>query len=92
MRVGLTGSTGLIGTALAYLLWFQSVKRLPASTAGLGTLLVPVIGVVAAMILLGDRPTTNDIVGFVLIFIAALCALGGSAKSSPKTFVEGNAS
>ena len=42
---GLCYST-IIGTALAYLLWFQSVARLPASVAGLGTLLVPVIGVV----------------------------------------------
>lgn len=85
------GYSTLIGTALAYLLWFQSVKRLPASTAGLGTLLVPVIGVVAAMILLGDRPTATDIIGFVLIFVAALCALGGSAKPTTRIIVEGNA-
>lgn len=85
------GYSTLIGTALAYLLWFQSVSRLPASTAGLGTLLVPVIGVLAAMALLGDRPTSNDIIGFVLIFIAALCALGRSAKPMTGTIVEGNA-
>lgn len=85
--LGLCYST-LIGTALAYLLWFQSVGRLPASTAGLGTLLVPVIGVVAAMILLGDRPTATGIVGFALIFAAALCALG---KPTTRIIVEGNA-
>jgi drug/metabolite transporter (DMT)-like permease len=81
---GLTYST-FAGTALAYLLWFQSVARLPASTAGLGTLLVPVIGVLAAMALLGDRPTLTDIIGFIMITIAALCAISAApvTKSTP---------
>jgi drug/metabolite transporter (DMT)-like permease len=81
---GLTYST-LAGTALAYLLWFQCVARLPASTAGLGTLLVPVIGVISAMVLLGDRPTVTDTVGFVMITIAALCAISATPamKSTP---------
>jgi drug/metabolite transporter (DMT)-like permease len=63
------------GTALAYLLWFQSVARLPASTAGLGTLLVPVVGVLASALLLGDRPSVADMGGFALILVAAVCAL-----------------
>jgi drug/metabolite transporter (DMT)-like permease len=63
------------GTAIAYLLWFHIVQRLPAGTAGLGTLLVPVVGVIASVVLLGERPTPADLVGFVLIFIAALVAL-----------------
>jgi drug/metabolite transporter (DMT)-like permease len=66
----------LAGTALAYLLWFQSVARLPASTAGLGTLLVPVVGVLASALLLGERPSAADLAGFALIFVAAVCALG----------------
>jgi drug/metabolite transporter (DMT)-like permease len=63
------------GTAVAYLLWFQIVQRLPAGTAGLGTLLVPVVGVIASVVMLGERPTATDLVGFVLIFVAALVAL-----------------
>lgn len=78
--LGLLYST-FIGTALAYLLWFQTVGRLPASTAGLGTLLVPVIGVIASVLLLGDRPTAHDLFGFVLIFVAALCALAAPTQS-----------
>lgn len=78
---GLIYST-FIGTALAYLLWFQTVGRLPASTAGLGTLLVPVIGVIASVLLLGDRPTTHDLVGFALIFVAAICALMAPVKAT----------
>ena len=85
--VGLVYST-FIGTALAYLLWFQAVGRLPASTAGLGTLLVPVIGVVAAVLLLGDRPTGHDLIGFGLIFVAALCALSASTATKLAPLIE----
>lgn len=85
--IGLAYNT-LIGSALAYLLWFQSVSRLPAAMAGLGTLLVPVVGVAASVLLLGERPSASDIAGFTLIFIAALCALGSrpprpAAAASP---------
>jgi drug/metabolite transporter (DMT)-like permease len=72
--------TTLIGTALAYLLWFRSAVRLPASTAGLGILLVPVVGVLASVVLLGDRPDAAELGGFALIFIAAVCALGPRAN------------
>jgi drug/metabolite transporter (DMT)-like permease len=85
--MGLLYST-FVGTALAYLLWFQSVGRLPASTAGLGTLLVPVIGVVAAVMLLGDRPTSHDLIGFGLIFVAALCALSASTANKLAPLIE----
>jgi len=34
-----------------------------------------VIGITASTIMLGERPTLPDIVGFVLIFAAAACVL-----------------
>ncbi len=78
--VGAIPLVGLIyttvgGTGIAYLFWFQIVQRLPAGTAGLGTLLVPVVGVIASVALLGERPTHADLLGFALIFAAALVAL-----------------
>ena len=66
---------GLFGVGLAHFLWWSIVGRLPTITASLGSLLVPVIGVTASTILLGERPTVPDIVGFVLIFAAAACVL-----------------
>lgn len=63
------------GMALAYVLWFEIIARLPAGTAALGTLLVPVVGVASAIILLGDRPTITDMMGFALVFGAAICVL-----------------
>jgi drug/metabolite transporter (DMT)-like permease len=45
---------GAIAQVLAYLAWFRALKRLPASTASIGSLLVPVIGVLSSGLLLGE--------------------------------------
>ena len=76
----------LFGMALAHIIWFSIVARMPAGVAALGTLLVPVVGVTGAVLLLGDRPTSSDLAGFALIFCAALCVLlpRGSA-AQPRT-------
>ncbi|MEW6644123.1 MAG: DMT family transporter [Pseudomonadota bacterium] len=39
---------------VAYVSWFAALRRLPASIAAIGTLLVPVIGVVASAVMLGE--------------------------------------
>jgi drug/metabolite transporter (DMT)-like permease len=66
---------GLIGFGIAYLFWFIIVERLPTATASIGSLLVPVVGVIASTLILGERPTLSDIVGFALIFGAAALVL-----------------
>lgn len=66
---------GLVGSGLAYFLWFGIIGRVPAMTASLGVLSAPVIGVVSTAILLGERPTVPDMVGYVLIFAASVCVL-----------------
>lgn len=66
---------GLFGVGLAHFLWWSIVGRLPAITASLGSLLVPVIGVSASALVLGERLTVPDIIGFAMIFAAAACVL-----------------
>jgi drug/metabolite transporter (DMT)-like permease len=66
---------GVIGVGLAQFLWWSIVARLPTVTASLGSLLSPVVGVTASTIILGERPTASDFIGFVMIFIAAACVL-----------------
>jgi drug/metabolite transporter (DMT)-like permease len=63
--------SGIIGSGLCYFLWFTIVRRVPASTAALGILASPVIGVITAMIVLGERPTFYDAVGFALMLTAS---------------------
>jgi drug/metabolite transporter (DMT)-like permease len=66
---------GVFGVGLAHFLWWSIVGKLPTITASIGSLLVPVIGVSASTIVLGERPSAPDILGFVLIFAAAACVL-----------------
>lgn len=71
---------GLIGTGFAYILWFAIIERLRTATASLGSLATPVVGVSSSMLMLGERPTTEDMIGFALIFAAALCVLTQPAQ------------
>ena len=70
-----TAATGFLANGVAYGLWFAIVRRLPAMTASLGILGSPVIGVLASILILGERPTAPDLVGFALIFAASTCVL-----------------
>jgi drug/metabolite transporter (DMT)-like permease len=69
------GYNGFIGMGLAYFLWFVIVDRLPATTASLGSLLVPVVGVIGSAWLIGERPGLTDTIGFACIFAAAASVL-----------------
>jgi drug/metabolite transporter (DMT)-like permease len=71
---------GLLGTGFAYILWFAIIERLPTATASLGSLSTPVVGVISSMLMLGERPTTEDMIGFALIFAAAACVLTQPAQ------------
>jgi uncharacterized membrane protein len=78
--------SGVIGSGISYFLWFDIVRRLPATVAALGILSSPVIGVVSSMLLLGEQPTLTDIVGFALMLGAsAACCCGRRASlASPR--------
>jgi drug/metabolite transporter (DMT)-like permease len=66
---------GLFGVGLAHFLWWAIVGKLPTITASIGSLLVPVVGVIASAAILGERPSITDIIGFASIFAAAACVL-----------------
>lgn len=67
-------------TAGAYVLWFVILARNAASTSALLSFAVPVVGVLSAMLLVGDRPSILDIVGFAAILLAASFAVRSSLK------------
>lgn len=61
--------------ALAFLLWYWLLARMPAGTVALALLLVPAIGVVSSVLLLAERPTLADMLGLVLMTTAAAVML-----------------
>jgi drug/metabolite transporter (DMT)-like permease len=77
--------SGLLSTGIAYGMWFSIIGRLPAMTASLGILGSPVIGVLASVLILGERPTLTDIVGFAMILAASACALLSPQAPAPRS-------
>jgi drug/metabolite transporter (DMT)-like permease len=66
---------GILGSGVAYAMWFEIVRRLPAATASLGVLGSPVVGVVSTVLVTGELLSVADIVGFALIFAASASVL-----------------
>jgi len=58
---------------IAYVSWFAALARLPASVAAIGTMAVPVIGVVTSALALGEPLWAGQIAA--LIFTLAGVAL-----------------
>jgi len=61
----------ILGTAVAYWLWFVLSEKVSATVAALTTLMVPVVGVLGAMALVGDRPGAADWLGFAFVLAGA---------------------
>jgi drug/metabolite transporter (DMT)-like permease len=81
------GYNGLIGMGLIYFVWFVVVDKLPTMTASIGTLLVPVVGVIGSAVINGERPDITDTIGFAFIFAAAATVLlqsGGRHDELPE--------
>ncbi len=67
---GVTGAFAyhvLLAIAAAYFLWFELLSRVPSSTAAIGTLLIPIVALIGSMLILGERPTLTDFIGFGFI-------------------------
>lgn len=67
-------------TALAYVLWTFVLARLPARTASMGTLMNPLVGVLAGWIQLGEVPSKLEAAGMVLV-VAGLAVLAFADRS-----------
>jgi drug/metabolite transporter (DMT)-like permease len=71
---------GVGGMAIATLLWSYILRRLPATISGLNALAVPLVGVVAAWIQLGERPSAAEGIGMALI-LGGLALLMSSQRN-----------
>ena len=74
----------VLANALAWFLWLFGLRRLSAGAAGIATLATPVIGVTAAWIQLGERPTAGEAAGMA-------CIIGALAIVTVRGLVAGRA-
>jgi drug/metabolite transporter (DMT)-like permease len=64
----------VIQFCIAYVSWFAALARLPASVAAIGTMAVPVIGVMASAMALGEPLGAGHAAALVLTLAAVLLA------------------
>jgi drug/metabolite transporter (DMT)-like permease len=69
---------GVIGTAFGWLMWLYVLHRLPAGTASLNALAIPVIAVLSAWIQFGERPSALEGAGMAVI-VLGLALMSGLA-------------
>jgi drug/metabolite transporter (DMT)-like permease len=67
--------TTVIALVFAYFAWFKIVTLFPASVAGIGTLLTPVIGMLSGAIVLGESFGLREIAAVLLIGSALVLVL-----------------
>lgn len=65
----------LVPMGLCYVAWFETLRRLPPTIASMGTLLVPLIGVIAAGIMLGEPLGWREAAAMVLVLGGVTLAL-----------------
>ncbi|WP_255308191.1 EamA family transporter [Streptomyces marincola] len=63
---------GLIGTALAYALWFRGIERLPAASVAFLGLINPIVATLAGLLLLDQTLTAWQLAGLVLVLTGVL--------------------
>ncbi|MEO6928726.1 MAG: DMT family transporter, partial [Casimicrobiaceae bacterium] len=64
----------LAGT-LAHLLWYTMARTLPVAVSSMASLPVPVVGVFAGMLLLGERPGISEWIALALVIVALAAVL-----------------
>ncbi|MDG1888011.1 MAG: EamA family transporter [Alphaproteobacteria bacterium] len=60
----------IIANVLAYFLWFRILQIFPASVSGLGTLAVPIVGIIASALILGEIIGPHELIALGLIVSA----------------------
>jgi drug/metabolite transporter (DMT)-like permease len=65
----------LVPMGLCYLTWFETLRRLPPTSASTGMLLVPVIGVVSAAFILGEPLGLREVAAMALTLGGVTLAL-----------------
>ena len=74
---GALAYVAVVALCVSYLAWFRALKLLPAATAAIGTLLVPVIGVLSSAAALGEPLGARQLVALAMTVGGVLLASRG---------------
>lgn len=66
----------VVGTALAFVLYYRLLEQLTATSVSMVTYLVPVIGVLLGVVVLNEQPGWNAYAGCALILVGVMVVNG----------------
>ncbi len=67
-------ASGILQYALAFLFYLIALQTVPVSQAAFYVALIPVFGVVSAVLILGEQPSFPQWIGGVLVVASSYCA------------------
>jgi probable blue pigment (indigoidine) exporter len=74
----------LPGTALPYVLWFSELRRASITAVTSWTLLVPVVGVVLGVLVLGESWSARQVAGTALVVAAMVLVVNSGRRRSER--------
>jgi drug/metabolite transporter (DMT)-like permease len=77
---GMFTCTAVIGMGVCCLTWFATLRRLPPTTASVGILLVPLIGILSSALLIGEPLGVRELMAVALTLGGVTLALTGSHR------------
>jgi len=82
---------GVFGTAFSYMVWYYLLDQVPAATLAAYSFLTPLVALVVAAVLLGERLTVPELggVALVLISIYGIGTAGSRSRGGGPTTAEG---
>jgi len=80
----------ILASAVAWVLWLYVLDRLPAGTAGVRTLAIPVVGAASAWVQLGERPGRLEGMGLALILVALAVLTAWELRSAHQAVLAGS--
>jgi drug/metabolite transporter (DMT)-like permease len=75
-----TAYATLVGVIFCHWAWFRLVAILPAAVAAIGTLGIPIVGLFASALILGEPVGPAELLALVLV-VAGLAVLVGGLKT-----------
>jgi drug/metabolite transporter (DMT)-like permease len=73
----------VVAFVLCHWIWFEIVDRASAGVSALGTLTIPVVGVISSMLVLGERPAWPEYAAMVLVIAALATVLVPVKRRAP---------
>ena len=74
MDLGLALYMGMVSTALSYVLWNRTMRKIPAHMGGLVQVTVPVLGAIMGIIVLREQLSTSLVFGGALVILGIYLA------------------